>query len=132
MMQLQLPYHFKKIGIGIAIMSFILLLANKFAIEMEAVRTFGKYGMLIGMLLISISREKIEDELVTKLRMQSFAFAFIFGVMYALALPILDYALDYSFKDGEAIFKGMGDFSILWILLCIQVFYFEYLKRMHR
>jgi hypothetical protein len=128
----QLPNYFKKIGVGLFILALISLFINALSINNFEIRAIIKYGMLIGLLFISISKEKIEDELVTKLRMQSYTFAFIFGVIFTLLLPFIDYFFDYIFKTNEAMIKDMGDWQILWILLSIQVFYFEYLKRLHR
>ena len=128
----QLPNYFKKIGVGLFILSFISLFINALSINDFEIRAIIKFGMLIGLLFISISKEKIEDELVTKLRMQSYTFAFILGVIFTLLLPFIDYFFDYIFKTNEAMIKDMGDWQILWILLSIQVFYIEHLKRLHR
>lgn len=128
----QLPNRFKKIGIAVAILSFLALLVNKFSLDSQDVRVAARYGMLLGMLFISISKEKIEDELVSKLRMQSYTFAFIFGVIFTIVQPFLNFGID-SLVDGDAaVFKDSGDFMVLWMLLSIQVFYFEKLKRMYK
>lgn len=129
---LQLPNSFKKIGLTITIFSFIGLLINKFTVQQIEIKTICKYGMLIGLLIISISKEKIEDELLVNLRMQSFSFAFICGVAYAIVLPFIAFIIDYFFEIRKPILKDLGDFSILWMLLSIQVLYFEFLKRMHK
>ncbi len=128
----QLPNYFKKIGIGLFALSFLSLLINAFSINVFVYREIAKYGMLIGMLLISISKEKIEDELITKLRMQSYTLAFIAGVFFALILPFMDYFVDLLFQTDKANLKDMGDWQILWILLSVQVFYFETLKRAYK
>ena len=77
MKRYQLPNRFKKIGIGIIIISLVTFLVNKFSIENIDLKLTAKYGILVGLLLVSISKEKIEDELITSLRMQSYTFAFI-------------------------------------------------------
>ncbi len=132
MAKFQLPYPFKKIGIAVAVFSFLALFVNAFSVNVPELRTMAKYGLLVGMLLISISKEKIEDELIAKLRMQSFTFAFIIGVVFALAQPFANYLVDVVFNSQEAFFKDTGDFEILWMLLSIQVFYFEFLKRLYK
>ena len=132
MKKYQLPHSFKKLGIAIALLSFISLFVNKFSVNLPEYRSIARYGMLIGMLLISISKEQIEDELIAQLRMQSYTVAFIFAVVYTIALPFLDYFIDVIFKAKEAMLEDMGDFVILWIMLSIQVFYFESLKRAHQ
>lgn len=128
----QLPNVFRKIGFSLFGVFFIALFLGKFFIDGIEVGIVLKYGMLIGLLLVSNSKEKIEDELVTKLRMQSYAFAFIIGVFFSLVLPLVDYLFDFIFDNGEPIFDALSDWSILWFLLSVQVFYFELLKRLHK
>ncbi len=132
MKNLQLPHRFKVIGIWLFILSIVALFINKFSANDLEIRAIVKYGMLIGLLLISISKEKIEDELITKLRMQSYTLAFIMGVIFTLLLPFVDYLIDLVFKTNEAVLKDLGDWQILWLLLSIQVFYFAILKKMHK
>ena len=126
MRNLQIPNHFKKVGVAIAIISFVTFF---FTAKGGDFRMVGKYGLLVGMLLISISKEKIEDELIVKLRMQSYTFAFIVGVIYALLLPFVDYLVDAMVEPKIAEVKNMGDFMILWMLLSVQIFSFKLLKR---
>jgi len=128
----QLSNKFKKIGIAILILSLISIVVNKFSFNNIEFRLIAKYGMLVGLLIISISKEKIEDELITKLRMQSFTVAFIFGVFYALVLPFIDYLFDVILKTEKQGIEELGDFLILWVLLSTQVFYFEFLKRSYK
>jgi len=128
----QLPPSFQKIGLGITILAFILLLANGFLWDEENYRIIGRYGLLIGLLMISISREEVEDELIINLRMQSYAFAFIAAVFLSLIQPFANYFVDSIVEGEKAIFKDNGDFIILWILLSVQVMYFQLLKRMHK
>lgn len=131
MKKYQLPHSFKKIGIAITICSFLAMFLNKFTFDQPEYRLIAKYGLLVGLLLVSISKEKIEDELVIKIRMESYTFAFVVGVAYALFLPFVDYMIDAFFRAKEASLDEMGDFEILWILLSFQVLCFEYLKKLH-
>lgn len=128
----QLPNSFKKIGFGLFWIGLPFLLANKLLGFASGLTLFIKYEILIGLLIVSISKEKVEDELITKLRMQSYAFAFISGVLFSLVLPVIDFLFDFLFARSTAIFNSMSDWSILWMLLSVQVFYFELLKRLHK
>jgi len=128
---LQLPHSYKKIGFGIFILSFIAFLIVAFATDSLEAKLITKYGILMGLLITSISKEKIEDELIIELRMQSYTFAFVIGVIYSLGMPFIDYLFDFIFQNDKAIFKDMGDFQILWMLLFVQVFYFAKLKSSH-
>ena len=130
--KLQLPNWMKKFGIGLAILAFLFLFVNKFTADAPELRMAAKYGLLVGFLLISVSRDQIEDELITKLRMQSYSFAFIIGVVITLVQPFINFFVDDLVKPGSGLIKDTGDFEVLWMLLSIQVFVFEMLKRLHR
>ena len=128
----QLPIIYKKIGIGLFLISITALFVIAFTSSDDTFKLVAKYGMLIGLLIVSISKEKIEDELVRDLRLRSFSFAFIVGVLYALSLPFIDFFIDLIAQSESAAFEGLGDFQILWILLACKVSYFELLKRTHK
>ena len=132
MKRYQLPNVFKRIGIVFFALCLIALFVNKFSINVSEFSRLAKYGLLVGLLIISISKDKIEDELIKDLRMRSFTFAFIIGVVFAIGQPFIDYLVDYLFTAQEATLEANSDFEILWMLLSVQVFYFEYLKRMHQ
>ena len=59
----QLPHRFRKVGVVIATISFVALLMNKFTLNSDTLRFVIRHGLLIGFLVISISKEEIEDEL---------------------------------------------------------------------
>ncbi len=128
----QLPNKFRKIGITIFIISFIALFIVAFTSNNQEFKQITKYGVLIGLLIASISKEKIEDELVRDLRMQSYTFAFIFAVIITITNPLFSFIANSFFDKQQDNFNGVGDWQILWMLLSIQFFYFEYLKKMHR
>jgi len=130
--KLQLPYWMKKFGIGIAILAFLALFVNKFTADVPEFSMGVKYALLVGLLFISVSRDKIEDELITKLRMQSYTFAFVMGVVFTLVQPFVNFFVDDLIKPGSGLIKDTGDFEVLWMLLTVQVFSFEMLKRFYR
>ncbi len=132
MKRYQLPNKFKKIGIGIILISVVTIILNKMSIDNIDLKLTAKYGILLGLLVVSISKEKIEDELITNLRMQSYTFAFIAGVLITLTNPLFSYLANTVLEKQQEIFQGIGDWQVLWILLSIQVFYFEFLKRMNK
>lgn len=132
MSKFQLPHSLKKIGIMIAICSFLAMFINKFTFDEILYRSMAKYGLLFGMLIISISKEKIEDEFIIKMRMESYTFAFVMGIAYVLCLPFVDFLVDTFRTSKEASLDDLGDFEILWMLLSVQVFYFHFLKKAHQ
>ena len=64
--------------------------------------------------------------------MQSYSFAFIAGVLITLTNPFFSYLANTIFEKQQENFQGIGDWQILWILLSVQIFYFEFLKRMNK
>lgn len=127
----QLPNRYVKIGFTLTILSFLAIIGIKMAGGADSYRFIAKQLMLVGLLLVSISRDKEEDELIVKLRMQSYSFAFIVAIIYALWLPVLDYLIDAGMVGEQPTYDELGDFMILWLLLSIQVFSFYALKRSH-
>ena len=128
----QIPNSFKKIGGIIFFSSFILLVGNQLFFEKFNLSIIAKYGLLIGMFLWSISKEKIEDELILKLRMQSYTFAFLIVVIFTLLHPLMNYLVDFVIEDNKANISDYGDFEILWLLLGSQLWFFEIQKRLHK
>lgn len=124
----QLPNGAKKIGWIIFSIAFVALFLTT---KDSNPKLISKYSILLGLLMVSISKEKIEDELVKNLRMHSFTFAFIFAVFIAITNPLSSYLANFVFAEKQDLFNGIGDWMILWLLLSVQVFYFEYLKRIH-
>lgn len=125
----QLPNKFKKFGIVIFVVAFIALFLTTKGTDLKLI---AKYGLILGLLIISISKEKIEDELIRNLRMQSYTFAFIFAVFMTITSPIINYLINLISEKQQQVFDGMGDWIILWLLLSVQVFYFQYLKKLHK
>jgi hypothetical protein len=65
--------------------------------------------------------------------MQSYTFAFIAGVIITLLTnPLFNYIKNLILDKQQENFEGVGDWQVLWILLSLQVFYFEFLKRMNK
>lgn len=129
LMKYQLPNIFKTIGFVVAIVCFVTVIMNKFTLDSQILRLISKYGITFGLLIVSISKEKIEDEYIAKIRMMSYSFAFIFAVLWTFANPFIVYAVESLVDKEPAVLQPNGDFQILWMLLAIQVFSFHLFKR---
>jgi hypothetical protein len=68
MNKFQLGNQFKKIGYMIAIGAFILMIGRKYIEDSEWIRPILHGILLIGLLVIFLAKEKIEDELMDSLR----------------------------------------------------------------
>jgi hypothetical protein len=55
-----------------------------------------KTVLVLGLLIISISKEKIEDELIAKIRMQSYNYV-LGTVMFYLIKPFINYTIVFAF-----------------------------------
>ena len=127
--RIQLPNGFKKIGIIAIITAFAMLVINKIAIDSELLRSVLKHMILVGLLVISLSKEKIEDERIVNLRAKSFMLAFLIGVVFALLMPVASYLIDIILGNVPTSYESVGDFVILWQLLTMQIISFELFKR---
>ena len=131
MINFRLPHAYFKLGIAILFLSIVVMFWRAFGMdgETEWLRTLTKKAMVVGMLLMSISKDKEEDELTVKLRMQSYALAFVIGVIYALVMPYVDYGVSNVIKPASESFKDLGDFQVLVFMLMIQLMFYHTLKR---
>lgn len=130
MINFRLPHIYFTIGIAIGAISILSMFGRAFLMEgdTELLKELSKKGLLVAMLLMSISKDKEEDELTVKLRMQSYALAFVIGVIYALVMPYIDYGVSKMIKPEGEVFKDLGDFQVLVFMLMIQLMFYHSLK----
>ncbi|RIA10093.1 hypothetical protein OE09_1946 [Flavobacteriaceae bacterium MAR_2010_72] len=126
--KVQLPNIYRSIGLVVVVLSFIGLTIIKFTQVSPEWRPVLRQVMLVGLLVISLSREKIEDELIETLRSKSYALAFIIGVVYTMLQPLVNYVVDFVLGERE-VPKDIGYVQVLLFMLLIQVMFFELLKR---
>jgi hypothetical protein len=97
--------------------------------ETEWLKHLLQKTLLIGMLLMSISKDKQEDEMTITLRAQSYAIAFVIGVVYALIMPYVELGVSNVVHSGGEAYKDLGDFQVLLFMLMIQLMFYHNLKR---
>ncbi|PKH66631.1 hypothetical protein CXF59_11895 [Flavobacterium sp. ALD4] len=78
--------------------------------------------------MISISKEKIEDELIAKTRMQSYNYTVIEAVLINLMMPFINYAFVFAFSSAPRM-EGNKDIPLLAFLLTMQILTFRSLKK---
>jgi hypothetical protein len=123
-----LPVHFKKIAFGIFTLSFLLFvltISKVILIDEDIVKTISKTGVLISLLLLALTKNKIEDELTSRIRLKAFASSFIFGVAYVSVEPFVS----LLFKDGFLSDKGVIEVLITMFLFYFIIFYYLLKKR---
>lgn len=126
----KLPNHFKKIGwIGFALIGVSLIATKFFDGDFGVLVEIFKKLLLVFLLVVVISKEKVEDEMVKSIRAQSFSFAFIGGVLYTLIQPIINLIVSSIVRPEKVIFEELGDFQVLWFMLIVYLVVFNKLKK---
>ena len=127
----RLSSKFMNVGIAIGTMSIVMIFVRTFALgdDTEWLKLLIQKTLLIGLLIMSISKDKEEDEMVVALRSQSYAIAFVIGVVYALVMPYIEFGVDSAIASNVSEFKNLGDFQVLLFMLMIQLLFFHSLKR---
>ena len=127
----RLPHEFMIIGIAVAALSIITMFVRAFLMEgdTEWLKVVLQKSLLIGMLLMSILKDKEEDEMTITLRSQSYAIAFVIGVVYALVMPYVELGVSNVVNSGGELLKDLGDFQVLLFMLMIQLMFYHNLKR---
>jgi len=131
MNKFQLKNQFKKIGYVIAIGAFVLMFGRKFIENTEWVRPILQGVLLVGLLVISLSKDKEEDEFIDTLRSQSYRLAFLLAIAYSLLQPLVNYAVAQLLIENDE-FKSFNYFQVLFFMLIVQLMFFWQLKRMNR
>jgi L-asparagine transporter-like permease len=129
----QIHNKFKIIGFVICVVTILLIVTSfkNYFIDEKFHELFERVVlsfMVVGMLIVSISREKIEDELTSKIRLQSYYYAGLVTVIVYLILPFIHFILECAFSSTPTM-NGSGDLSILLFLLFIQIITFRRLKK---
>jgi hypothetical protein len=85
-------------------------------------------GMLVFMLLIVISKEKIEDEMTIQIRAYSYSSAFLVAVIYAILQPLLAILVSQFKEVADFHYYSIGIKHLLWFSLLQQILVFNRLK----
>jgi hypothetical protein len=126
----QLPNSYKAIGLSLFIGSFIALLVVKYTIsEPTFLKTIIRQLLVIGLLMISLAKDSIIDEMTNQLRMKSYQWAFLCGVVYAIIQPYIDYSVRALIKNPYINYSDLSVFQVLVFMLLIQIFSYTFLKR---
>lgn len=128
-MKYQLPNRFKRFGWSIAALILMLLIGLKF-IDNEPlwIKYIAKQLLLLGLLFVSLAKEKQEDERTAFIRSQSYSLAFIFGAIYFFIEPYVDNLVDIILKGNPGMLE-LNSFKVIAFMLLIQIMFFERFKR---
>jgi hypothetical protein len=113
-----LPTSFKKVALGIMLVTtlFVVLSMTKtLLIDKEIVKDIAKSGFLVALLLLVMTRNKIEDELTLRIRLKAFSATFLYGVVIVILEPFINFLFGGSFLSD----KGAAE-----LLISMFFFYF--------
>ncbi len=99
---LLLPNYFNRIGFGLLLISIASIAGLIYLSAMDGVaKEITKNGIYLSLILLMLTKDKVEDELTIKLRLQSFAAAFIYGVVNRILNPYTNLFFGKEFLSGE-------------------------------
>ncbi len=125
-----LSHSFKKIGIAIIIIAFLIIIIGKIAdLNNPTLKFIMKRIILVGLLVVALAREKVEDEMIRTIRGQAFSMAFVAGVVYTLIQPLINYIASLIVEKDKSPLSDLGDFQVLWFLLTMYLLFFYMIKR---
>lgn len=121
-----LPNYFIKIGIAVVILFVLFFVAGmvfekSIPIPKEIIASIGLDGIILGLLLVCLSKSKIEDELIYLLRLKAFTRAFIFGAAYVFAVTISSLVMKNELP--------ITTHSLIIVELLMFISYFEISKK---
>lgn len=111
-----LPHWFKWVGLGIAGGILLVTIMSKvLALPFVMGKDMLTSVVYIGLLLVVLAKERVEDELLMRIRLKAYAASFIYGVCYVVMDPIIN-----GISDGVYRYQV----SVDTLLLSMFCFYF--------
>lgn len=108
------PYWMKYLGIAIFVLSTAFHWINEFS-EQSVVGSFWQFGLTIGLLIICLSQEKIEDEMTMSIRLNAIFLSFFGGVMAHTIIILI-----------EKLYGSTKSYNSLYVTNYILIIYLVY------
>jgi hypothetical protein len=110
-----LPIYFKKIGLAVIILACVsVIIAKSMNVELiqtqkELSRALSLNAVILGLLFIAWSRDKVEDEMTLSIRLKSMCWTFIWAVLYVIIMPFIDLIFEdpISALTGQQVILSM-------------------------
>ena len=124
-----LPGYFKIIGLGLMILAFapeVIIILNKVSIlapQKELLKLITKSVFILGLLVIALSKDKIEDEMTFTIRLNAMAWAFLFAVFMVITEPFVDILLSGSadvISGTHIVVLMLGFYLLMYYLLKLK------------
>jgi len=113
-----LPFWVKIAGLAIAIFSLIIHWIDLFGSNMWF-GYFWQFGFVFGLLLICLSKEKTEDEMLIQARLNSVFIAFFGGIIAHIILVLLDLLMGASIDSFNSLY--LISFILFYYLINFQL-----------
>ena len=123
-----IPYSFKKIFywiFGLIVLVGVLSIIQVLPFDKGLMKTLLQSVLLITFLLIALTEDKFEDELISKIRLKAFAASFIYGVAILVIDPFINFFFDSEFYSD----KSSNELLTSMFLFYFLIFYFMKKKR---
>ncbi|MCD6542906.1 MAG: hypothetical protein J7K34_00200 [Flavobacteriaceae bacterium] len=123
-----IPYSFKKLiyaAFGLIVLVGVLSITKVLPFDKGLVKTFFQSVLLIIFLLFALTEDKVEDELISKIRLKSFVASFIYGVVTLVIDPLINLIFEGEFYSD----KSANELLISMFLFYFLIFYFIKKKR---
>lgn len=130
----KLPNKIKPIGWFIAATCFALFLwlsktDNASFILLYTIKTIG----VIGLSMVVLAKEKIEDEMKDVLRGKAMLFAFIMCILFIIITPYITTLLSSFFRDHpENVAMELSHFNMLSCMMLMYIVALESMKRLYQ
>ncbi|MEM6264150.1 MAG: hypothetical protein AAGI38_16665 [Bacteroidota bacterium] len=113
-----LPRYFRIVGLVIVIVGIavplMLVETEIITIDKQILQTSQKIFILIAVMLIIFTKNKVEDEMTAKIRLEAFYMAFLFGVAFIVGEPFINLLIKGNFIIETGSFQ---------LLVTMMVFY---------
>ncbi len=90
-----LPRKFKIVGLVVILLSIVAMVIFKTTMPhlLKDGKVFLLNGLILGLLIIVLSKDKVEDEMLVAMRLRGMAASFIGGVVLVFISPFIDILL---------------------------------------
>lgn len=112
------PFWVKFIGIAIATLSVTIHWINMYSRELS-LALFWQFGLVIGLLLISLSKEKTEDEMLIQARLNSVFISFFGGIIAHVIFVLIDLLMGGTIDSFNSLY--LTSFILMMYLINFQI-----------
>lgn len=112
------PFWVKFIGIAIATLSITIHWINMYSREL-LLAPFWQFGLAIGLLLVSLSKEKTEDEMLIQARLNSVFISFFGGIIAHVIYVLIDLLMGGTIDSFNSLY--LTSFILMMYLINFQI-----------